>query len=423
MASLRRRLSLVTLLVTLALALVMTVFQLRSTYLSGVAGLRERLDEIGQNIVPSVADSVWQVDPDRVDLLLDGLQHNEGVAYLRLQDDGGNVIERGRRPAKPVASRTFALVHREHRRFELGTLEVVMDDSRIRAEVFSRALSRGLLIITTLSAGSLLLLLLFGRWVTRHLAAMARYTRELRLDALDTPLALDKQEGPVPDEIDEVAASINRMRETINAELQMRRVHESELRAHRERLEELVAVRTQALEAQRDAVQRLANTDHLTGVFSRRHFYDNAELEVARAHRDHIPLSLLMLDIDHFKRINDTWGHAVGDVVLQAFAHACQSRLRASECFGRLGGEEFALLLPGATLQDAQRIAEHLREAIVATRIRAGDGREVDFTVSIGAALMNDLDANLDALLKRCDAALYRAKHEGRNRVVVASED
>lgn len=273
-------------------------------------------------------------------------------------------------------------------------------------------------LVTALSVGTVLVLLLFRHWVTRHLAAMAAYTRGLNLDSLDTPLILDRRNQPGGEELDEVAASINRMRSTIVSQLAIRQVHEAELQAHREQLEQMVAARTEALEAQRDAVQRLANTDHLTGVLSRRHFYDCIDREIARATRDGTPLSVLMLDIDHFKRINDTYGHPVGDLVLKAFAAACQAELPATAIFGRLGGEEFALILPGTSFEAALAIAEVLRSTTEKTSVSTAEGAKVSFTVSSGLAVMDALDADVEALLKRCDEALYTAKRQGRNRVV-----
>lgn len=273
-------------------------------------------------------------------------------------------------------------------------------------------------LVTALSVGTVLVLLLFRHWVTRHLAAMAAYTRGLNLDSLDTPLILDRRNQPGGEELDEVAASINRMRSTIVSQLAIRQVHEAELQAHREQLEQMVAARTEALEAQRDAVQRLANTDHLTGVLSRRYFYDCIDREIARATRDGTPLSVLMLDIDHFKRINDTYGHPVGDLVLKAFAAACQAELPATAIFGRLGGEEFALILPGTSFEAALAIAEVLRSTTEKTSVSTAEGAKVSFTVSSGLAVMDALDADVEALLKRCDEALYTAKRQGRNRVV-----
>lgn len=184
----------------------------------------------------------------------------------------------------------------------------------------------------------------------------------------------------------------------------------------------LLALRVQRLtERQREEMRELANTDALTGIANRRFLMDIAEREFGRAQRYGTPLSVLMLDIDTFKAINDRWGHPTGDRVIQELAHATLHFVRRQDLCGRLGGEEFALLLPETDAAGALVIAERLRTRIEATEdARADDGTVVRFTVSIGIATQSPADSSFDALLQRADRALYRAKDEGRNRSVVA---
>ncbi len=165
-------------------------------------------------------------------------------------------------------------------------------------------------------------------------------------------------------------------------------------------------------------LRHLATTDILTGLPNRRHFLDRVQQELARFHRFGQSLALLMLDIDHFKQINDRHGHAAGDAVLQHFAAVALGALRTTDLIGRLGGEEFAVLLPGTDLDGARQYAERLRRATESQPCRAVSP-EVSFTVSIGLTLLNRNDHTMDLPLARADAALYRAKHGGRNRVEV----
>lgn len=165
-------------------------------------------------------------------------------------------------------------------------------------------------------------------------------------------------------------------------------------------------------------MEELAHTDELTGIANRRHFTLLAEREVDRAERTGQPLALLMLDIDHFKDINDRHGHALGDQALKAFCRACEQVLRKTDVFGRVGGEEFAILMPGTDLATALAVAERLREAVARAAVRSADGQEVRFTVSIGASEVNGRGRHLDELLSQADAALYQAKQGGRNQVV-----
>jgi len=169
--------------------------------------------------------------------------------------------------------------------------------------------------------------------------------------------------------------------------------------------------------------RQLANMalfDSLTGSLNRPAFYQHAEKEFARSKRYYRPLSVIMLDIDHFKRINDQYGHHGGDQVLQIFAEACQEVIRSTDVMGRVGGEEFALLLPDTPLKSAFNLAERLRERINKYPYLAGE-MLIEVTASLGVAELHNDDVNFKALLQRADEALYEAKHAGRNQVKMAA--
>lgn len=166
-----------------------------------------------------------------------------------------------------------------------------------------------------------------------------------------------------------------------------------------------------------EELRRQAHIDYLTGVYNRRHFMERAEQELSRAHRYGSTLSMLMLDVDHFKQINDRYGHKVGDIVLKAVADLCHATFRDVDILGRLGGEEFAVLLPETDQHFAIDAAERLRETITNARIPLAEGLPVTFSVSIGVSSMQSPDDNIDVLLNLADKALYAAKDAGRNRV------
>jgi diguanylate cyclase (GGDEF)-like protein len=187
-------------------------------------------------------------------------------------------------------------------------------------------------------------------------------------------------------------------------------------------LELLVTMARQAATAIANAhlfqeVQEQAVTDSLTGFYNRRGFFTRGERELRRATLEGRPVALIMLDIDHFKLINDRYGHAVGDVVLRTVAERCQANTRTSDLLARLGGDEFALLLPHTSLDLARQIAERIRIAL-ADRPIAREGGLVSVTLSLGVTTPADGHTGLEALLMRADAALYAAKAAGRNRVV-----
>jgi len=163
-------------------------------------------------------------------------------------------------------------------------------------------------------------------------------------------------------------------------------------------------------------LEKLASHDPLTGLLNR-HALDAAiEREMARSARHLYPLSVLVMDLDHFKRVNDTYGHDAGDAVLKAFAQAAAETLRRDDVLGRQGGEEFLALLPGSGLASALMVAERIRAAVAAISL-LHDGRAVGVTVSIGVATATD-SGSWEPALRAADAALYEAKRSGRNRVV-----
>jgi diguanylate cyclase (GGDEF)-like protein len=162
-----------------------------------------------------------------------------------------------------------------------------------------------------------------------------------------------------------------------------------------------------------------AATDPLTGVLNRRGFFQGAAMVMERNRGRLGPVSVLAFDLDHFKSINDRWGHAVGDSVLQLFATVARKTMRADDVIGRFGGEEFVAILPGA-LADAAVVAERVRAAFAAAGAEF-DGRQIAATVSTGVASGSPL-ATVEALIAQADAALYCAKMNGRDRVETADE-
>ncbi len=188
-------------------------------------------------------------------------------------------------------------------------------------------------------------------------------------------------------------------------------VNMTELRARLRAASRLVRMQKQ--------FRRLAETDALTGAANRRAFMQYLEMKARNAIRDDTPLSVIMLDLDHFKAINDTHGHAAGDAVLIDTVHTIQACLRDGDMLGRLGGEEFCVVFPGAGLHSTSLAAERIRASVETMTIKTDAGVAIPVTASLGVASLghDDLIAAPDLLLQAADAALYRAKATGRNRV------
>ncbi len=174
--------------------------------------------------------------------------------------------------------------------------------------------------------------------------------------------------------------------------------------------------------AQSQTLNILATTDELTGIANRRYLLKSGEQEIVRAMRYATPLSVLMIDIDLFKKINDSWGHHTGDRVIRHVADQMRAILRSVDICGRLGGEEFTAILPETDAQGAFALAERLRLAVANSEdARADNGQLIRHTISVGIATLSPDDSSFETLLKRSDLALYQAKENGRNRVQAAS--
>ena len=179
-----------------------------------------------------------------------------------------------------------------------------------------------------------------------------------------------------------------------------------------------MAVNRIDLESANDKLAALSRTDRLTGLFNRGYWEERFEAEFRRCRRSGGPGSLILLDIDHFKRINDTFGHPFGDVVIRGIAELIRREARATDITGRYGGEEFALILVDTPPDSAVVMAERLRRRVAGQEF-AGNGHSVSVTVSLGIAAMHKEYANYSAVIECADQALYRAKKNGRDRTEV----
>ncbi|RGP52858.1 hypothetical protein ASB58_17745 [Pseudomonas abyssi] len=192
----------------------------------------------------------------------------------------------------------------------------------------------------------------------------------------------------------------------------------NELEQANAQLERKVAVRTQELLTANKQLARQANTDPLTGAFNRRYLFDLLSKEAARVRRGAAAMSVLLIDLDHFKRINDNYGHDAGDAVLREFVQRACAAVRTTDQICRYGGEEFVAFLPECSIEGALALAERMRLSIALTAFEH-DGQNIPVTASIGIAQFMATDTE-HTLLKRADQALYRAKETGRNRCVLS---
>jgi diguanylate cyclase (GGDEF)-like protein len=188
------------------------------------------------------------------------------------------------------------------------------------------------------------------------------------------------------------------------------------LKEFNERLEIMVKKRTQALKRMNQKLKNLAQTDELTQIDNRRSFLRKTTIYINLAKRNQTPLCFLSLDIDFFKKINDNYGHHIGDKVLKLFAYTVAKTLRNVDLFGRIGGEEFGICLQNTSLEDAMSKAEDIRKKVSLAYLKTDTQEEISVTVSIGVVEFND-SLTLTSLMKLADESMYKAKTNGRNQI------
>lgn len=184
----------------------------------------------------------------------------------------------------------------------------------------------------------------------------------------------------------------------------------------RDNLEHAVAQRTKELQVANEKLKDLAARDSLTGVLNRGSFFETAQHLLILSQRQKSPASFILMDLDHFKIVNDTYGHFIGDKVLVNFTKTIQNFLRKSDLFGRVGGEEFAIFLPDTSSDDAFKLAEKIRKVISNSTLEI-DGIAVSYTVSLGIDSSDPTDTSIIEIFKRADVKLYGAKDKGRDHV------
>jgi len=213
-------------------------------------------------------------------------------------------------------------------------------------------------------------------------------------------------------------AAISMSNRHLESSLIQSRKSQNELSNLNRDLEKLILQRTLELDTARQKAERQARTDVLTGLNNRRAFFESAEMIDAQSRRYHRTYVIVMIDIDHFKSINDTWGHEVGNIALKTVGRVISGMLRESDVIGRIGGEEFAIILPETPIKEGAALAERLREKIERTLIPSSKNK-INVTISIGIASLDDRTDSLKKVVGNSDAAMYLAKKAGRNRVEI----
>ena len=362
--------------------------------------IQYRADVSAQMMVASARDAMVSDDVSTLAYLAHELVSSQRVSWVAYVDDDGHLLAtEGPRPAQPSATAP----REQDAQALVRSVDVVVSGQRYGRVEFAVPLAEMVAELTAARNNALMI----GGLVMVCVAVFSGFLGQLlsrRLNDL-SKASRDIEEGNLQVHVDEKGN--DELAETAERFNHMAR-----------KLAEISAAHTQAVQD----LSNLAYRDPLTDVHNRRSFMDVLAMEVNRVQRTHQPASLLMLDIDHFKRVNDTWGHSAGDEVLKHLVTVLQQKLRRIDTLGRLGGEEFAILLPGTDLQGATELSERLRSAVEHAPATVSGGlpggaQSVSFTISIGVAVCGVGCTQSDDVLKWADRAMYQAKATGRNRV------
>lgn len=363
-----------------------------------------QVKDIGRSNIPLLSVSIWDIEPEAVQRQLEAIVEKPQIGFVTLTVSTGQVFTAGDSPLdKKLAPVRFDVPAPGRATSSIGTLDIFENPRAFYREMLYNVA------VALLGYGILTLLIcaLVVYFLKRELADplrhIAHFVAALKPDQLTSPLKLERPLGHVRDEIDLVVDGFKVLQDGVNGYIS--------------NLDELVAQRTQELESAMASIQRLSTVDSLTGCYNRRLFNERIAQELERAERYGRPLSVVFCDIDHFKRVNDTYGHLVGDQVLQAVSAVFVRLLRNEvDWVARYGGEEFVIVLAETGLNDAVLTAERLRQAIAAEVIE-NSGVILSVTASFGVAQYQKGDT-VQALLQKADSLLYGAKQAGRNRTL-----
>ncbi|MDB5892740.1 MAG: hypothetical protein JWQ88_271 [Rhodoferax sp.] len=435
--SLGARLVLATLAFCLLFTVVVAAVRTWSAWHYNVESMSRELSLVAQVYRRTLSQSVWDMDREALHAHLATLSQvpSVGKVVVTLQSNNRppEVLERRRDGWEPSSQAPMLRLKLDYEAFP-GSHETVGEfalygDERV---LWQQLGNEVVAIVVTQVAQSLLLasliMLMFSKLVTVHVRRIAQHVGQLTPGNLGQPLTLDRDPAR-RDELSLLVGGVNALQDNLSDYLARQQRDERELVEHRDNLAALVRERTRELESANHRLEDanalldgLARTDPLTGLANRRHFDELREVEFRRATRNAQPLTLLVFDIDEFKRYNDAYGHAQGDQCLRAVAGAIRaSCARAGDLVARIGGEEFAALLPATGATQGAHMAEQLRGAVAALGIaHRASATAPHITVSIGVA---ELDAShvhsFEMLFEQADTALYLAKSRGRNQVAV----
>jgi len=397
-----KRLLIAIILFSLIITIFTSAIQLYIDFNDDLDQIHVQFDQIEKLHLKPLAENVWNFYDEMIITQLQAWVELPSIEYLEVSVKDHRGWKAGTIPPGKTIEKSFQLIYSSpHSEMDVGTLRVIAS----LEETYQTLIKKLGIILTTniikIFIVALFIFFLFHFQVTQHLLHIANFTNDLNINKSFTPLNLSRKSHPIrEDELDKIVGAINNRTQA--------------LKNNQDYLEERIAERTRELEEQKRIAENLARTDSLTGLKNRRAFFEYGQLLENQTTRYSQHFSIIVLDIDHFKRINDNYGHEIGDEALKSLAKSMNAIVRSSDVLGRLGGEEFAIIMPHASSEEAAIMSERLKMAISKIVLTNIDER-VRFTASFGIAECNEKKISFQQVLKNADKALYQAKSEGRN--------
>jgi diguanylate cyclase (GGDEF)-like protein len=401
----------------LAVSCIITGMQFLTEYLKTQNSILGELQQVEKTFHDAITTSLWQYNQNQLDALISGLIKMPIIERIDVSDKNSNIIIT--KQSYPSAAEPLSIFSiKSDLNWIMNDKDIFLGSLTLHSSseiVLDRVLFGFTLIAVTAVIKISILFWLFIWAFDRFLASplkelMAQVNAvQLRKD-LSMRIQLPNIET---NELSQLQDHMNNMLSEIEDD--QKQLLENE-KASKKWLEIAVEKRTEELRISNEKLKELATRDSLTGVLNRGSFFETAQHLFILSQRQKSVASFIMIDLDHFKIINDSHGHFIGDKVLIHFTHKIQTFLRKSDLIGRIGGEEFAIFLPDTKMGDAFHIADKIRNAI-SDSILEIDGQTVTYTVSLGIESSVLADNSINELFKRADLKLYKAKDKGRNRI------
>jgi diguanylate cyclase (GGDEF)-like protein len=401
----------------LGVTCLITSMQFLTEYLKTQDSIVNELAQLEETVRGPISASLWQYNQNQLDVLIAGLVRMPIISGVDIVDSNSNTLFSKRTytsdsaPLSIFDSTSDLYWSLNDKKIFLGSLTLYSSSEVVLDRVL---FGFALIAVTAIIKLSFLFWLFtwaFDRYLAIPLRELMSQVEEVQLNQnMSKRIKIPNIDN---NELSQLQKHMNRMLSAIERDRE--RLLEDE-QAKRNWLENAVAKRTEELQISNEKLTELATRDSLTGTLNRGSIFETAQHLLSLAQRQKSPASFVLMDLDHFKMVNDTYGHSIGDKVLIHFTHTIHDFLRKSDLIGRIGGEEFAIFLSDTGIDDASWLAEKIRKAISDSTLEI-DGKTVTYTVSLGVESSVPKDHLIDELFKRADVKLYGAKDKGRDRV------